>query len=630
MALKGNLEFESKKLKLKTSFENIMKDGKLDLDKKLFEIDKLLKYDNTIENIDFEYIKLYYKKSGNSNEDKKKILLNFECCIEENKFNNEFPNYKKKGYKKKIFDLLALLKTYSEKNMDIISKVNIIEKIILEKPIKFHNNAPINYNENLELYFYSLFFNFYKNILCSYENNFIKNNAALEEDKMKLTIEKTKFSFLNDNDKDKDQVNKLYEKKLNYLSYIYGTFGNFLLNLSHFICNTYDNFSKKFLDKQMTEEDILLFGDYLFFISNYQFIEQGEKYQFIWNNTFYDISVEEKKNIIQTLESLKKSSGKKNIFKIDNNTLYIDDGINQYNIDNINNYSFQPLIFHLAKLCRKVGFLELQQFLKIDKYMKELYIKKIWKVWEKFMFQVLTSKISQSLFEEIFANIDHNKALVPHNIFNENEIKPIINNIRYFIFDTNFYGLLSEYNLALYFDGDSYLAKNDELLCKILYLSENVKSNLHEIIGHLNIRIQYFLSNDRRFTSPKPNKPSNFAEERNGKESGEFVEELLFGHEYNDRLISQMLYILDINNYKKKIDEFRKEYLGYNKNQKYNISPEFKNFLLQVGIDEAQINFNQTVRLSFIHKLKKINWNAKFGKHPLVNKGYDDIYDTDY
>ena len=49
--------------------------------------------------------------------------------------------------------------------------------------------------------------------------------------------------------------------------------------------------------------------------------------------------------------------------------------------------------------------------------------------------------------------------------------------------------------------------ENDELLSRIFYLTENVKKNIHEIIDHINIRFQYYLSKDKRYSSPKQKKP---------------------------------------------------------------------------------------------------------------------------
>lgn len=129
----------------------------------------------------------------------------------------------------------------------------------------------------------------------------------------------------------------------------------------------------------MIEEDLLLFGDYLFFLSNYEFSDSGENYQEIWNCTFEDISIEKKIELVEL-----KNKSTRNTFRIENNSLYIKNKINQYSISNINNYCFEPLIRYLVNLFKQINCLELDKFLKIDKYMKELYIKKIWNVGKNF------------------------------------------------------------------------------------------------------------------------------------------------------------------------------------------------------------------------------------------------------
>lgn len=92
--------------------------------------------------------------------------------------------------------------------------------------------------------------------------------------------------------------------------------------------------------------------------------------------------------------------------------------------------------------------------------------------------------------------------------------------------------------------------------------------------------------------------------------------------------LTQMLYILDIKNYAKEIDDFRKEYINYKDTKIYTISPDFKDFLKQLGIDSEKINFKETKRLCIIHKHKNTNRNTKYGRHPINYKGNDDIYDS--
>jgi len=134
---------------VENSFINIINDEKLDSKAKSDKILKLLQIDNTNENIVFEYLKLQKELLSNSNDDLlKKLLLQYECCIEEKKFNDIF-QIKKISYKKRIMNLISLIKDYIDK-IELDDKIELLEKIKLEKVENFHNLVPINYKVNLE------------------------------------------------------------------------------------------------------------------------------------------------------------------------------------------------------------------------------------------------------------------------------------------------------------------------------------------------------------------------------------------------------------------------------------------------------------------------------------------------
>ena len=614
MALKDNIEFIQLKKKVDNSFIDIMKDDKLDSNTKKDKILKLLQMDNTNEDIVFEYLKLQKKILSNSDDDLlKKSLLQFECCVKEENFNSAF-QIKKLSYKKRILKLITLIKEYKDKII-LNEKVELLEKFKSEKAEAFHNLVPINYNVNLELYFYSLYYNFYKKIFNLYENNFI-SKEKMESYIQKYTIEKTQLLFQNKNSQNNKRI-ELLDKELEYIPYIYGTFNKVFNNISIFLKLTYDKLYKWFEKSQLKEEkELLLFADYLFFLSNYEFEDDAPDYVFIWNDTFEDLTIEEKSQLAKQFK----------IFSINNNILSVENKINgPYSIENIDDYSFEPLVNYLSHINYEPDLIELNKFLKIDRYMEKLYIRKIWNHWEQFLIKLFSSNVVNSLFIKIFDNKIEGKKLKPHYFINKNEIKLIINNIRYYIFKSNFHGITMGKNLSVYINGDPYFIQNNALLSKIAYLSNNVQSNLHEIIGHLNIRFQFYLSKDKRYTSPKPPKPSKAAKLRKGKESGEYIEQLLFGLPNGSLELEQMLYILDIKNYDKEIDKFREDFLKYEEEKGYDISPEFKDFLSKLDIDSSEIDLNSEKPLCFIQRYKYGNVNNTYSRHPL--DGYNDIYD---
>jgi hypothetical protein len=130
MALKDNIEFMQLKKKVDNSFKDIMKANKLDSNTKMDEILKLLQIDNTNEEIVFEYLKLQKERLSNSKDDLlKNSLLQYECCVEEKNFNSTF-QIKKISYKKRILNLISLIKEYKDKII-LNDKIELLTKLII-------------------------------------------------------------------------------------------------------------------------------------------------------------------------------------------------------------------------------------------------------------------------------------------------------------------------------------------------------------------------------------------------------------------------------------------------------------------------------------------------------------------
>ena len=94
-------------------------------------------------------------------------------------------------------NLISLIKEYRDKK-SLDDKIELLEQIKFEKVENFHNLVPIKYNSNLELYFYSLYYEFYEKILNLYKNNFV-NKDKIKSYIQSSTIEKSKLSIQNEN-----------------------------------------------------------------------------------------------------------------------------------------------------------------------------------------------------------------------------------------------------------------------------------------------------------------------------------------------------------------------------------------------------------------------------------------------
>ena len=207
---------------------------------------------------------------------------------------------------------------------------------------------------------------------------------------------------------------------MKYIPYIYGTFNKSLKNMSTFIKITFDKFYKRFESKELKDEkELLLFTDYLFFLSYYEFGDDASDYVQIWNDTFVDLKIEEKSHIAQIF------SINYHKFKINQNILIVENEINEnepYSIENIDDYSFKPLVNYLLSTNHEPDLIELNKFLKIDKCMENLYIRKIWNFWEPFLFKIFSSNVVKSLFIKLFDNKNEENKLKFYYFIYENEI----------------------------------------------------------------------------------------------------------------------------------------------------------------------------------------------------------------
>ena len=135
---------------------------------------------------------------------------------------------------------------------------------------------------------------------------------------------------------------------------------------------------------------------------------------------------------------------------------------------------------------------------------------------------------------------------------------------------------------------------------------------IHEIIGHLYIRINNYLNKDEKISSLMPNFPIKYAEER-GKESGEVIEEKLFGNYKFEMTMKEILFTLDKENYKKGLIEFQKNFQKANEIEINNISNDLKNILNNFGISLAELKVNSKYKYS-VNRSKNQN-KFRFPQH---------------
>ena len=560
-----------------------------DINQRIQKLNALIDKNNTDEEIVCEFLEL--KKNANS-QDLQKLLRTYEVCISSEKFNNIFGSiYKIKSPKKKMFELFEKLininniTDYDEKVCELI---NIIEL----RNDKFVQNFPILYYLNKELYFNSLYYWLLKEIKRNY---FISKETISQKqinDCKKIYLNKLEVLEKNDtkNEINQKKIEKIRKIIKNIPLCLSTSFNEYINNLSGFIANIFESFQKRFENNiifvdnkyQLShKKDINLFTDFIFFLIKFDFENsvQIDQYEDIWEDTFSGTCASQ-----DDLINKKKISMK----LINNDTLEVKKyGFTSktFIIENVNNYSINGLTGYLVNYKNNLDIYELNNCLKIDCYNTELFIKKNWNKFSNYICDILCSPTLKSAFSKTFS-------FEPIILKNKEYLLKILNEIRFFSFKTNFTAETKKRLLLIYIQAN---VGNNEAksvnIKKLIYLAVFLVSCIHEIAGHLSLRVHNYIFKKDQGESPKPKYPSSYARKRK-KESGECIEENLFGNYQFKMTIKQILYTLDANNYiNENCDNFRSNFTEI-KDKSLNFSDRLNDMLklYEIKIDKTILN----------------------------------------
>ena len=546
---------------LKNQFKEAMKEKVIQ--KKILEVEDFLEKNNTEPMFIIEYLKLKKEMGDNNLYD---LLIKFETCVFKDKFNLLFGEQRKKvGYYEKISKLFIDIKNIiNEKDED--SKLVKVIRIINMENEKYKQNFPIFYSINKELYFNSLYYRFVKKL----KKEYFRYTKNINEDEIK----EIKDKYINKiNDLMKSNENSKNDLKISDLRIILDNIKiclskKFILlmnNLSKFINNVYSCFdfrfnkNKIFFSEEYDESqnvDINLFSDFIFFLINFDYIK-GKNLGFygeIWKDTFEHITLEKLEIYSNNLVSFKKEEGNMKI-KIQ--------GENK-EIKNIDSYKISSLSLQILANYEMIEDFDLDKYLLMDKYDSDLYIKKHWNELTNYVVDILCSKTIQSVLTKTLFNQKTSE------YFNKDFLKNILDNLRFFNFNTKFISKTNNQYLNIYMRANPTINSSfypDE--SKIIYLAIFLIGCIREIIGHLLIRIHNYLFKDNQI------------------DSGESIEELLFG-KYNCRMtMGQILFILDKKNYSLDLEQFKIEFNNCENIENMNISNDLQKIMELYDIDQS-------------------------------------------
>ena len=104
------------------------------------------------------------------------------------------------------------------------------------------------------------------------------------------------------------------------------------------------------------------------------------------------------------------------------------------------------------------------------------------------------------------------------------------------------------------YDNENNLSSEEQLACKALNNGAIIEINFHEL-NH-NFHNYYYCLENGNEPLKTPRK-----REMNEREGGNNMERILFGRVLNSLTLKKALYILNENNYKKSLNQFRKDFL---------------------------------------------------------------------
>lgn len=600
--------------------ENLIEDEEISLINQEIQLyENIFKYNNTNEKDILEYLLLYltlYQKNKITKENMEEKLDIYNNFISDENYNLYFNDFKNRiNSFTKTINLLNLLQInlddedpnkQLDKRKDFISKIIYMDKLESKKNIKLTKNVTWN---NIELYLYSLYemllvslvekINYYKQTIISESSNQKQYNQLVED----LILAE-------------DKTEKLKEFQLtNVCESIF--ISTYIYNLREFLVKVNNSFIIRYTKNSFkSDDDKCIYEDYMHFLSNYKFDLYDIKIINLWNETFNPINDERKIELIKKMNNLQNENNEI-LGELKNNILILSKKEKSEQIDNLQAYCFYNLITDLYQSNLKNLDYFKNKNLKPNFYNNNLFIMKNKNKWKNLNIKILNSNVIKEALYSFF-----NTSYI-EIVSDEDFLSEILDNVKFYIYKTSSYAHTNGSSLRLYEFG-LYNIETTLSESLLAFYSFNTVSNIHEICGHINIRIQNFNLLDNSFDSPKiesnNNSYSDYAKLRN-KESGETLEIIIFGRRLDEINIKEALFILEPNNYNDSLYNFKKKFKNCNSKEFEEIISEdtINNFFNPLGIFlkdlPKKIKMVYSNKINVYRTNESSSYNKSLGNH---------------
>ena len=592
----------------------------------------ILDLDNTKEEYVLDYllcIQSMVKKNEYKLDDFEKEFKKYELCLSEANYQTYFKKFKRTNARQKFFEYFDYFKscssyTYEEK-ITLISKCNYF---LLKLNVSYNNTKKVTW-QNEELYLNYLF-KFLVNSICNLIAYFNMNSNLLKDEeyeKMNKELEKeipknSSFSSL---------ICLKNKKIIFFLTK--AKFFDYVDMIKTFLQNVDQSFNEKFNNLELKDiNDRELFEDYINFLATYKF--DSLEYVPFWIESFTPLNLETKKEIIYNIISHKldvnnikfelSEDGTKLEIK-DNKTNHVID-IDKYVLSKIKNESKYEFVDSIKW--------KLNKYLKPNYYKEELFVCKTREHWKKLLIEIFRSQTYKEAKDLIFTQTQIDFFMI------DDIISEIIDNLKFFIYNTSFLGNTNKERTCIYEYGNYNVGIKNKSVSLLIFYGFHVIINLHEISGHLYIKYQYYFSLNEKNCSPELN--SNYYDLyslsaiKRKKESGEDLEINLFGKIRSELTIKEAIFILNKDNYALSLSKFKEKFLECNKESfETLIDNNLKRFLSNLGIDYSELDENDPTVYNYpvdrrVDALKHYKLKDNKSRHPLFFYYDDPNFIKDY
>ena len=574
------------KTKTKELLDKARKETNEDIKSNLLE--ECLLYNNTNKEVILENLKLLKDEN-----EKKLFLKRYGYYLSESEF-KKFFNKTKKGAIELFKELFNLFENFRNGNLSDINKIlNYVEEFCLIKPQNIFSDE-LNFEEELFYQFISLTKKI-AGLVFSLKRDIYDKKVSFEEKLKKyfsISEEQYIYKLINVFKKKEGIEESNFENIKNNLMFInhklftqnFTSISSLIKSLKNEITFCLDNLNKSnlYIFICILELIMILLKGYSN-EKNEEFIEKIKNHKSNYNK---DNNI---KNYIQKYNSkssfIKIEEDKNNadilIFKRQIDMDFAEKIEDTKILNNAYIYDWEKIIQNesMYMLNFNIPFeYQFLNFIKIE-YINEFnFIKYTYKFIEELFLKISKSNTIISLLNEIYPGCE--------KIFNEKSdfisglIKKILSRcFNFCIFSDKSGSTIPQFKRIYFFLAYTFNHNLDPKydLKKFLIVNLGVFIYIfhHEFFGH------YLLHYLEILTKNKYNSP--FSNVENKKESGRFIEIKLFGKRMNTLNLIQLLYILDIDNYKKDYKTFN---LNFQNANKFDISENLYNmFKSHFGIE---------------------------------------------